>query len=130
VDYGCVYETSTDVYLVAQAGSCLSSCINQGNLAITDRDTPAWRPSDVDVDQPVADVDQPVAGADYSADCHANYQAICRRIDPECSDQLSLHCDGWNFALNGEAGQPTTVLRPPRANQRTFSTGPEFRTCR
>ena len=77
------HKTSANPHLVAHAGNCLPCSIDQGNHAITDRDAPAWRPSDVDVDESVA-------GTDPSADCHAKYQAVCRGLDLECADQLSL----------------------------------------
>jgi hypothetical protein len=67
--YGCVYETSTDVYLVARPAGRLSSCINQGGFAVTQHDTPAWRPGHIDVDE--------AFDADCGADRGADYQAVC-----------------------------------------------------
>jgi len=72
--------------------------VDQGDLAIADCDTPAWRPSNVDVDEAVA-------GPGCCADCNADYQAVCRSVDLESSDQLSQQSLGWGLTLNRQTGE-------------------------
>lgn len=61
-----VHGTSPDPHFVAQPPGRLPGGVDQDDLAVTDCDTPAWGPSNVDVDEPVA-----------GADCNADYQAVC-----------------------------------------------------
>lgn len=68
-DPGYVYEASPDCYLVAEPAGQLSCCINQGGCAVTECDTPAWRPGHIDVDEAV--------GAGASAHGATDCQAVC-----------------------------------------------------
>jgi hypothetical protein len=89
------HAASPDEYLVAQPCGRSSRCIDQRNLAITYGDAPprAARRRRL----PVLDAD---------------HQAVRRSIDLKCSDQLSLHYDGWSSTLNREARYPTNLSRP------------------
>src|SRR3954452_20007472 len=86
-------RTSPDPHLVTQPPDRLPSGVYQDDLAATDCDTPARRPSNVDVDEPVA-----------GADCNADYQAVCRSIDLESSDQLSHQRLHGVFTLSRHTG--------------------------
>lgn len=93
---GDVYETSPDPHFVAQPGGRLPGGVDQCDLAAPDRDAPAWRPSNVDVEA--------VAGPGCCADFNADYQAVWRSVDLESSDQLSLHSHDWGSTLNRQTG--------------------------
>src|SRR3954452_24367984 len=92
-------RTSPDPHLVTQPPDRLPSGVYQDNLAATDCDTPARLPSNVDVDEPVA-----------GADCNADYQAVCRSIDLESSDQLSHQRLDGGFTLNRPTGDHKVIV--------------------
>jgi hypothetical protein len=92
-----VHETAAYPHLVAQPAGRLACGVDEGDLATADCDTPAWRPSNVGVDEGVA--------PGSCANCMADYQAVCRRVDLESSDQLSLQIHLWGLTLNRQTGE-------------------------